>query len=295
MSEVKTSLVRLGVIAFILALAGGMALSAGSAGAGYGVAGINLPVSVWGAALVFAIQWLAFVPAFIWQTERYYDLIGSLSFISLMLFLLTFAPEDPRATVLAVMVVVWAVRLGSFLFVRILQDGTDSRFDEIKPQPLRFLLTWSMQGLWVVLTTAPVIAVLSTSQTLPIGTLGYLGAVMWLVGLVIETLADWQKRQFKRQQSAQPFIASGLWALSRHPNYFGEILLWAGIALMALPVLNGWQYATLISPLFVYLLLTKISGVPLLEAKADKKWGDLPAYQQYKQKTPVLVPFARNR
>ena len=85
------------------------------------------------------------------------------------------------------------------------------------------------------------------------------------------------------------FINTGLWAWSRHPNYFGEIVLWIGVAVIALPVMKGWQFLTLISPVFVYLLLTKISGIPLLENKSDEKWGGQEDYEKYKADTPVLM------
>ena len=85
------------------------------------------------------------------------------------------------------------------------------------------------------------------------------------------------------------FISTGLWAWSRHPNYFGEITLWLGIAVIAFPALSGWQYVTLISPVFVYVLLAHISGVPLLERRGQKKWGHEEAYQEYVRRTPSLL------
>ena len=117
------------------------------------------------------------------------------------------------------------------------------------------------------------------------------GLALWVGGFLFEVVADRQKSAFRaKPENAQRFIRDGLWAWSRHPNYFGEIVLWCGIALMALPVLQGWQYATLISPLFVVLLLTKISGVRMLEARGRKQWGDDPDYQAYVRSTPMLLP-----
>jgi steroid 5-alpha reductase family enzyme len=104
-------------------------------------------------------------------------------------------------------------------------------------------------------------------------------------------VADNQKGRFKADPANQgKFISTGLWAKSRHPNYFGEIVLWIGVLLIAVPVLEGWQWVALLSPVFVALLLVKGSGVPLLEAKADKKWGGQPDYEAYKKNTPVLIP-----
>lgn len=86
------------------------------------------------------------------------------------------------------------------------------------------------------------------------------------------------------------FISTDLWAWSRHPSCFGEIALWTGIAIMAIPLLSGWRWVVLISPVFVTLLLTRVSGIPMLEARADKRWGDDEAFQSYTRDTPVLIP-----
>ncbi|MBC8187024.1 MAG: DUF1295 domain-containing protein, partial [Proteobacteria bacterium] len=123
------------------------------------------------------------------------------------------------------------------------------------------------------------------------GLVAALGGFLWVAGFAIEVAADQQKRRFRADPSnRERFIRSGLWAWSRHPNYFGEIILWIGIALIALPVLSGWQLATLISPVFVYVLLTRISGIPLLETRAKKKWGKDPDFAAYMRSTPVLFP-----
>lgn len=273
------------VIVYLLALAVAWAGSQGGA-----VAGI-LPVFAWCALLAFALQWLAFVPAYLKQSEKFYDLTGSLTYISCIgLAVALSGNTDIRSLTLGVLVAIWALRLGSFLFARIREDGSDSRFDKIKPDPRRFFLTWSLQGLWVLLTGACALAAITAQQSAPMSALDALAMGVWLLGFGIEVAADRQKRMFRKTAGADAFIRSGLWARSRHPNYVGEILLWVGIALLALPALSGWQLATLISPIFVYLLLTRVSGVPLLERKAEEKWGDEPAYQDYKARTPVLFP-----
>lgn len=256
----------------------------------------GLPGFAWCALLAFALQWLAFIPAYFRQTEVSYDLTGSLGFISATLLAIYLAETlDARSLLLAACVLIWATRLGSFLFARILKDGADSRFDRIKPDPLRFLITWNLQGLWILLTAGCAWAAIMASQKAPLSYLDAVGAGLWLAGLLIEVIADRQKRQFRAANGSDVFIQSGLWGLSRHPNYFGEIMLWAGIALLALPALNGWQLVTLISPVFVFLLLTRISGIPLLEKKADERWGEGAEYQRYKAATPVLLPRLRLR
>ncbi|KAA1189501.1 DUF1295 domain-containing protein [Pseudohalioglobus sediminis] len=250
-----------------------------------------LPVFAWCALLAFALQWAAFVPAYLLQTERFYDLTGSLGFIGATLLALWLTGAmDARSLLLATCVLVWAIRLGTFLFSRILADGSDSRFDAIKPVPLRFFLTWSLQGLWVLVTAGCALAAMSGKQSAPLTPLDIVGAGLWLSGFVIEVVADAQKRRLRRKHGSGQFICTGLWRYSRHPNYLGEIMLWSGVAMLALPALQGWQLVTLVSPVFVFLLLTRVSGIPLLEKKARQKWGDDAGYQQYLDTTPVLFP-----
>jgi len=189
------------------------------------------------------------------------------------------------------MVVIWAVRLGSYLFLRIRKAGADKRFDDIKPSFPRFLNTWTLQALWVTLTLAAALAAITSTQRVALGTVTAIGLVVWVVGIGLEAAADAQKSRFRADPANKGrFIHSGLWSWSRHPNYFGEILLWVGVAVVALPVLRGWQWVTLISPVFVALLLLRVSGVPMLEKAADEKWGGQADYEAYKARTPVLVP-----
>jgi steroid 5-alpha reductase family enzyme len=240
-------------------------------------------------ALCFVINWLAFVPSFAAQTERYFDLTGSITYLAVVACGVGLGNRDPRALLLALFVALWALRLGSFLFARIRREGADRRFDALKPDFVRFLLTWTLQGLWVFLTLSCALAAITATSPVPLGSLAALGTGVWIAGFAIEAIADRQKARFRADAANRDrFIRSGLWAWSRHPNYFGEVVLWVGVALVALPALSGWAYVTLISPLFVYVLLTRISGIPLLEARSDAKWGDDPAYRAYKACTPAL-------
>jgi steroid 5-alpha reductase family enzyme len=251
----------------------------------------GLPAFALCAALIFLLQWLAFVPAYAKQTEKFYDLVGSLTYITAIAFTGLMSAELGMGSMLIMLcVLMWAARLGSFLFRRIREDGADSRFDKIKPSSLLFFRTWNIQGLWVLVTGGAALAALTSpgGDTLTVWSVA--GFFLWLLGFVWEVIADNQKRSFRRKNGSESFITSGLWAFSRHPNYFGEILLWTGIAVMAVPALNGWQYLTLVSPVFVFVLLTRVSGIPLLERKAKKRWGDNPKYQDYLANTPVLVP-----
>ncbi len=189
------------------------------------------------------------------------------------------------------MVLAWAMRLGWFLFKRISAAGGDSRFDTMKHDWAQFLMTWTLQGLWITFTAGAALAAMTSGEKASFGAVGVIGLVVWLAGFGIEAIADRQKSAFRADPAnTGRFITTGLWSRSRHPNYFGEVLLWVGVAIVALPALQGWQYLTLISPLFVYLLLTRISGLPMLERSADKKWGGEPDYEAYKASTPVFFP-----
>ena len=187
------------------------------------------------------------------------------------------------------MIGVWALRLGSYLFLRIHRAGSDRRFDEVKQDFWQFLMAWSLQAVWVFLTLCCALTAITSVEPRPLGIWAEIGAIVWVTGFGIEVLADRQKSAFRKNPANQGrYITSGLWAWSRHPNYFGEFVLWVGVALIALPVLSGWQFVTLISPIFVFLLLTRISGIPPLETRAEAKWGDDPEYRAYVERTPVL-------
>ena len=270
------------IIGFLVALAG----SQGGSKIG------GIPVFALSVGLAFLIQWLAFIPAFQMQTEKFFDLTGSITYISVIsLAAFLSAGLDARSILLWALVVIWATRLGTFLFRRIRKAGKDDRFDEIKPSFIRFLNVWTIQGLWVTFTMVAALIAITTTNHKPLDIFAIIGFLVWIVGISIEVAADAQKSRFNANpENKGKFIQTGLWSRSRHPNYFGEIVLWVGVAVIALPVLQGWQWIALISPIFVTLLLTRVSGIPLLENKADQKWGGQEDYEAYKQKTPVLIP-----
>ena len=239
----------------------------------------------------FVLNWLVFVHAYANQTERFYDATGSLTYLTLVVVALALGPQDPRALLIGGCVMLWALRLGTFLFRRISEDGGDGRFDALKPDFARFLMAWTLQGLWVFLTLACGLVAMTTSAPVPLGLPAFVGAAIWVAGWSIEVVADQQKRAFRHDPANDGrFITTGLWSWSQHPNYFGEILLWTGIAVIALPTLRGAQLATLISPVFVFVLLTRISGIPLLRARAKERWGDDPEFLAYRARTSLLVP-----
>ena len=243
--------------------------------------------------LAFLIQWVAFIPAYLFQTEKFYDLTGSLTYLTVIWFVYLSSNQVGEVNfqnlIVTVLISIWAIRLGSFLFSRIHKDGEDKRFRSIKTSPSQFFMTWTLQGMWVSICSMCAITGISSSEGLVLNPLFYLGFILFLIGFSIEVIADHQKTVFRAiKENKDKFISTGLWSKSQHPNYFGEILLWSSIAIMSFSSLSGTQYLTMISPIFTYVLLVYISGVRMLDDMGNKKWGHLKEYKQYKQNTPVL-------
>ena len=255
--------------------------------------GIDLVVKV--VFLAFAIQWVAFIPAYVFQTEKFYDLTGSLTYLSVIWVSLASTSEvftklNGANIAIVLLITMWALRLGTFLFLRIHKDGEDKRFRSIKPSATQFFMTWTLQGLWVSLCSMCALTALSSETGVIVNAFFYIGLGLFIFGFSTEVIADKQKSKFRSiPENKDKFITTGLWAKSRHPNFFGEIVLWTGIAVMSFSSLEGLQYLTLISPIFTYLLLVYVSGVRMLEARADKKWGGDEEYIKYKSETPVLM------
>ncbi len=270
----------------------GLGTAAAAAAIGYAAGGWTLVVA---AAIAFGVNWAAFVPAYALKTERFYDLTGSLTYLTLMVW--SVVPTSQlglRQALVTGAVCVWALRLGTFLFNRIRKDGKDGRFDAIKRSAPRFFIAWSLQGLWVFLTLLAVLIINTDRSPETLGIADVVGLAVWAVGFAIEVVADRQKSAFRARAGTQgQWIDEGLWSLSRHPNYLGEILLWTGLFIVGAGQFSGWQWLGVVSPVFVALLLTRGSGIPLLEARADKRWGTDPAYVAYKARVPQLVPRLR--
>ena len=243
--------------------------------------------------LAFLIHWLFFIPAYLLKTEKFFDLTGSLTYISIMVYVVytkNNLQEQLGSIILASLVILWAVRLGSFLFLRIKKAGEDKRFREIKTSFARFFLLWTISGMWVSFCSMCALTAIASNDGVIVNNIFYIGLVTFIIGLSIEIIADSQKTKFRKDpKNKDKFINEGLWAKSRHPNYVGEITLWAGVAIMSFSSLEGSQYISLISPIFTYLLLVYVSGVPQLTASGQKKWGHLESYQDYIKNTPTLI------
>ena len=246
--------------------------------------------------IAFIIQWAAFIPAYVFQTEKFYDLTGTLTYLTVTWYTLYMSSEkftnlNGASIAIVLFISLWAIRLGSFLFSRIHKDGEDKRFRTIKPSATQFFMTWTLQGLWVSLCSMCALTAISSESGVVVNAFYYLGVGLFIYGFYTEVKADNEKSKFRSvPENRDKFITTGLWAKSRHPNYFGEIVLWAAIAVISLPSLSGLQYITLISPIFTYVLLVHVSGVRMLEARGQKKWGHLEEYKAYQKSTPMLFP-----
>ena len=246
--------------------------------------------------IAFIIQWVAFIPAYASQTEKFYDLTGTLTYLTVTWYALYMSSDkftnlNGASIAIVLLISIWAIRLGSFLFSRIHKDGEDKRFRTIKPSATQFFMTWTLQGLWVSLCSMCALTAISSESGVVVNAFYYLGVGLFIYGFYTEVKADNEKSKFRSApENREKFITTGLWAKSRHPNYFGEIVLWTAIAVISLPSLSGLQYITLISPIFTYVLLVHVSGVRMLEARGQKQWGHLEEYKAYQKSTPMLFP-----
>ena len=242
----------------------------------------------------FLLQWALFFPAYFYQTEKFYDISGSINYILIVSYIyinnyITYGFKIGNL-VLSFLIFVWAIRLGMFLFLRIQKDGEDKRFGSIKPSATKFFMTWTIQATWASICSLCALTGISSNSGVVINNLFFLGLTFFIVGFFIEVVADIQKTKFRKNpKNKNNFITTGLWAYSRHPNYLGEISIWTGISIISFSSLSNLQYVTLISPIFTYVLLVYVSGVNLLEESGNKKWGHLKGYKEYIQKTPRLL------
>lgn len=241
---------------------------------------------------IFAIQIIVFIPSFIFRTEHYYDLTGGITYISTILIALFFKKSylslDLISLLIGSMVIIWASRLSLFLFLRVKKSGEDIRFKKIKHSFSWFLMTFMLQGMWVFMCLFPALIVMSSYNS-ELNSYAVIGAVIWVFGFLFEVVADNQKSNFNKNNKGK-FMSTGLWSVSRHPNYFGEFMLWLGITIASFGYLDNYNYIILLTPVFVYLLLTRVSGVNLLEEIAEKRWGNDKNYKEYKKRTPIFFP-----
>lgn len=241
--------------------------------------------------IALGINLLLFIPAFWLKTDKLTDFSYGFSFLAVAVFLYLTDTAVLAKTVLLLMIGAWAVRLISYLFIRIIRIKRDKRFDDIREKFFKFLSFWVFQGISVWIILLPSIFFFTGGET-SLGTLSLVGVAVWFFGLGLETLADYQKYTFiNNPQNKGRWIEEGVWRYSRHPNYLGEILNWTGIFIFTLPALAGPSlFLGILSPLYISFLLIFVSGIPKLEDYADKRWGNDLKYQEYKKRVGILLP-----
>lgn len=256
---------------------------------------IGIPAMIIMLAIAFVIQWLIFIPSSILQTERFYDLTGSATYLILVLTASIISYTNNLLTIqkiiIALSIGAWALRLGSFLFIRVLRAGEDKRFEHVKTAPRLFFMFWTLQGVWITICLAPaLVAILHNDVSNDLLIFSF-GLIIFVFGFIYEAIADRQKSVFNSNPTNQgKFINQGLWYYSRHPNYFGEFMVWAGITIMAFQFLGGFAYLALVSPIFTFIQINFISGASILQKRGLEKWGDESDYILYMKNTPKYIP-----
>nr|XP_010926476.2 uncharacterized protein LOC105048739 [Elaeis guineensis] len=245
------------------------------------------------ALVTVGYQLVFFIVTALLKFDKVTDFAGSTNFVILgMLTLALKGTWHLRQIVSTMLVVLWGLRLGLFLLMRILQWGEDRRLDKMRNHLGKLAVFWTIQALWVWTVSLPLTIVNAGDRNPSVKPQDIIGWIMWCVGLFIEATADQQKLMFKNSPSNRgKWCNVGLWKYSRHPNYFGEILLWWGIFVACTPVLEGAEWLVVVGPIFVTLLLLFVSGIPLLEKSADKRFKSVAEYHFYKSTTSPLVPL----
>ncbi len=241
--------------------------------------------------VALGINLVMFIPAYKFKTDKLTDISYSVTFVVVALFGLLTNHISLSKLVLFLMIFIWAFRLGTYLLTRIQKMGKDNRFDSMRASIIKFGSFWVLQGFTVFVVLIPASYFFHESFE-QFTLLSYAGILLWLIGLVIETIADYQKTTFiKNPENKGKWVNAGLWKYMRHPNYLGEILVWTGVYLYIFPALSSeLAILGLVSPLFITFLLVFVSGIPLLEKSANKKWGNNHDYAIYKKNTGKLVP-----
>lgn len=257
--------------------------------------------------VIGACNFIGFGITSVFETHKITDLVGVGAFVAASTNINIINKINPyanlRAAILNGAVILWGSRLASFLFYRVLKLGEDKRLDKFFRQPgekfldssrsffpLHLASFWTIQAIWGFVCMLPVTLV-SALPVVKMGLWSVLPTAGLLVGLIVEGVADWQKYQYK-QKNKEHWCDQGLWSLSRHPNYFGELAVWWSIYALSIPVL-GIKYGLLglISPGFISFLLFRLSGIPLLEKAHEKKYGHDDAFESYKRSTNLLLPL----
>jgi steroid 5-alpha reductase family enzyme len=240
---------------------------------------------------VLSLNLLGFAWCYIMQSDHLTDLIYSFSFLGLAALLFTQQASSFFHLILFFLIALWSIRLGLYLVYRVSVMGRDKRFDKMRKNWRRIGSFWLLQTISILVISLPLICVFDKDID-AIKTIHLFGFGLAILGLIIESIADFQKFRFRRNPNNKGlFIQSGLWKIVQHPNYSGEILFWCGIFVGCAAHLNAWEWLSIIGPLWIIILLVRISGIPILQKLAKKNYGHLNTFEPYRSSTPKLLPF----
>lgn len=260
---------------------------------------------IWIFLISLGINYLFFIFAFIFKSDVFTDITYALSFSLIsIIFFAWYRNFSLNQILVFILINIWALRLGTYLFARIIKIKVDHRFDEMRDSFWKFGVFWTLQAFTVFITVLPGTMFLTfdaNSLNNNLTSLFSLFLLISLFGLIFETIADLQKNKFFNNLKTQkdPFLKTGLWKITRHPNYFGEMLVWYGIALTFISsvifnsenLLNYSLILFLICPLYMNISLIYISGIFLLEIREFERYWNEEGYQDYLKTTPMIIPF----
>mmetsp|Transcript_10131 Transcript_10131/g.17333 ORF Transcript_10131/g.17333 Transcript_10131/m.17333 type:complete len:290 (+) Transcript_10131:15-884(+) len=244
--------------------------------------------------VTIGFQFIFFIITALLKFDKLTDFAGGTNF--LLLALLTFFLGGTfyvRQIIDTLLVALWAFRLAGFLFFRIIKWGEDNRFDEIRENIFKLAFFWTLQAIWVWTVSLPLTILNSDEIDENLTAFDYIGWALFLIGLGIETISDFQKL-FYKQKVKDHWCDVGLWSWSRHPNYFGEILLWFSLFMSVANILSGWEWLVIVSPLFITFLLLFVSGIPIQERTQQKRYCESEKrdeFLHYKHRTSTIIPF----
>jgi len=250
-------------------------------------------------SLLIGLGWQCcfFIGASTLKSDKVTDFAYGTNFVGLAVILFACSGVyTARNIIVLVFIIVWGLRLALYLFARVIKEGKDARFDDKRDDFFKFLAFWVLQWLTVWIISIPFMFLFSRFNYNP-SALGWrdgLGIALFVIGFVVETVADQQKFAFKNEpENRKKMCTVGLWKYSRHPNYFGETLVWFGIFSMCSSVfdLEPALYASILSPFYVWVILMFLSGIPTLEGPWDQKYGKDEDYREYKRSTTPFVLF----
>jgi steroid 5-alpha reductase family enzyme len=262
--------------------------------------------------ITVAYQLTFFSIAFTFKFDKLTDFAGGTNFILLAILTLAFsaARDNARNIICSLFIMVWAARLSGFLLFRILKTGKDDRFDDKRDKFFSFLGFWVFQMIWIWSVSLPV-TILNSPKVTQWGQPKFgtgrdiAGVILYTIGLTMESVSDIQKYRFRSKHQNDGAVCDvGFFNWTRHPNYFGEILIQFSIFMIAVsPAAYGYTksggykalYASILGPFFLTILLMFVSGLTLQERPGAKKRYERginwPAYERYLQRTSILIPF----